>query len=1657
MSEHQFVTVNTTPNTGCSWTALPSAAWIEVLQESGSGDGAFLYFVGPNSGPARSGQITVASQVFTINQAGVCSYTLNPQDASIGAAGATGQTFQIQTTSGCPSTATSNDSWIMVTGGATGNGTRTVTYTVLANSGAARTGTITAGGQTFTVNQAGAGGVCTYSLNPISAEIPVSGAAQQMFEVLTTSGCAWTATSNVAWIQITDGASGSGQAPVFYHVEVNPGPARSGTITAGGQTFTVNQAGSAACTYSLNPTSAQIPVTGAAEQMFNVETASGCAWTAASNDSWIQITGGASGNGPGTVFFHVNSNEDPARTGTITAGGQTFTVNQTGACGYVLSPTHADVAGAGATGQTFQVQTTSGCGWSATSNDTWITTTSGVAGTGTGTVTYSVAANSGPARTGTITVEGRTFTVNQAGNCGYTLFPVETSVGAAGASGQTFDVQTATGCGWSAASNDTWITITGGASGTGTGTVTFNVASNSGAARNGTITAGGQTFTVNQLAVSCSYDLSPFAAESPAAGATGRTFQVLTTSECGWSAVANAAWITVTAGSPGQGNGTVTYDVAPNGGAARTGTITAGGHTFTVNQAAACSFSPIPSEASFAAEGATGQTFQVITSEGCAWTASPSISWIVLTGGTSGTGSGSVTYSVLANDERTSRSGSILLGSASFIVNQAGLDCPAISVTPASLPAGEVGSVYDATLSASGGTSPYTWSLQGTLPGGLSFSGGRFTGTPTEGGTFNLTTSVVDAKGCSGQKAYVLTVTTCQKPTVPSFVSVPEAMAAGSPFTVSWSPSLGADTLGNYEIEVATGESCANPKVLTTKNSWITISTVSGQSVVYCLRVRAVSGQACKSDFSTAAKVNVKAPPAVFTVVGSAPALTAEKDGPVPANVEVIVRNIGSAAGNIFFWTAGRLFVPSPLGATNVLPGQDVRVRLDFVSFVTQRAGSETAMLVGTWQPGPESGTLSLPVTLTVLEGPATESKGSRLQYVGTNEVYFRHSGSGDPAPQTVTIVNTGTEPVRLAHKVGPGGAWLSVKGDFVTPLPAKGTRQFDLSVNRVTRTAEEDGASPVVTGLLFVNVDGNPEDSAYGQVIDSVSAAPGAGAGRSSLGPNQYSLIIGSAVAAGGVEGARYLSDGWIRNQSGGEVLADLYWTPGGQNGLTGESVKKNSLRLAPYVTFRLADLVNDLFQANGQSGQIEIRSSQLAQLSVRSTVDSITTRDGVMARYGAEVPIVASGQGVRKGSATAARTAKPGVLASNDSIAILVGLRDGEAGFRTNLIFAETGGKEATVGVKLYDVTGNLVGQKNGIYLGPYSKAQVNRDDPQLFPSGVRFDGGTAEVFLEAGDGSVAAFATVLDNKSNSYATRGGEVFVVSETTGAVRKATPLADGDSAFLPAAARSTAANNSYYTTRLVMANLSRNATQLTVTYLEDKRFGGKSVTRTVTVPARAEGPRAVVFDDVVTQVFEITENTAGMIKFGGNLSPISVASETSTPIDVTDLSKGRAIAAVNPAPGKPENQPYGVYSTLASEVVGIPASGASQSVVTHPAVEEGFAFRTNLILAELAGETAEVKVRLKKSGQQGASLAEKTYGLDRNERLQINRVVIDVLGVENPGAADFKDLEIQVEAVGGNGRVLSIVTKIDNNPASKRADIFVLGGTVAGSPVSFGD
>ena len=610
-----------------------------------------------------------------------CSFSLTPNTASFAAAGGNGLVTIAANASNCARTATSNAPWITVSFGSPGTGNGTVGYTVLANTSVqARTGTLNVAGQTFTVTQAGA--TCTFSLNPASAIVETSGGSGS-FTIST--NCSWTATTTSTWLAVTSG-SGTGDGTVGYTAAANTtSAARVGTISAGTQTFTVNQ-GAANCNVLLNPSSAAVPA-GGASGSFSFSTA--CTWTAAAQASWITITSAPSGMGDGTVSYSASANTtNGSRSGTISLFNQSFTVTQAQSCTLTLSPQNASYQGAGGTGSITVTASTSVCDRTAVSDSAWVTITAGQTGTGSGTVTYTVAANPGTTiRIATISVGGQpVFLTQLPSNCSYTVAPLSVTA-PAGTSAGTFTVTAQTGCAWTAVSTADWLTVTGTAGGSGNGTISYSVGANgSGQPRNASVSVGSTNFNVFQPGALCDVVLSANTATAGAAGDTVR-FDVTAAQSCNWTAASTAAWITLNGSGSGSGEGSISVKVAPNTTAqTRTGSLTVGNQIFRITQSAnSCAVTLGANSLSVGPGGGTGS---VDVNATCNWTAVSNPGWIQISSGASGTASGTVNFTVSPNTGSPARSGIISISGQTFTVNQGAAGCAlTLATATAALPA----------------------------------------------------------------------------------------------------------------------------------------------------------------------------------------------------------------------------------------------------------------------------------------------------------------------------------------------------------------------------------------------------------------------------------------------------------------------------------------------------------------------------------------------------------------------------------------------------------------------------------------------------------------------------------------------------------------------------------------------------------------------------------------------------------------------------------------------------------------------------------------------------------------------------------------------------------------------------------------------------------
>jgi hypothetical protein len=99
---------------------------------------------------------------------------------------------------------------------------------------------------------------------------------------------------------------------------------------------------------------------------------------------------------------------------TSTGCGQSSApTSPTADCSYVVGPPAQSVEAGGGSFRASVTTTAAGCGWSASSNSLWIIVSSGLSGTGSGEITYSVLENPDTARAGAIVVglDGRSLTV----------------------------------------------------------------------------------------------------------------------------------------------------------------------------------------------------------------------------------------------------------------------------------------------------------------------------------------------------------------------------------------------------------------------------------------------------------------------------------------------------------------------------------------------------------------------------------------------------------------------------------------------------------------------------------------------------------------------------------------------------------------------------------------------------------------------------------------------------------------------------------------------------------------------------------------------------------------------------------------------------------------------------------------------------------------------------------------------------------------------------------------------------------------------------------------------------------------------------------------------------------------------------------------------
>ena len=574
--------------------------------------------------------------------AAACTYALNPALASPAAAGGSA-TVSVTAGAGCAWTAVSNNTeWLRVTGETSGSGNGTVDYTVDVNTGAARAGTITIAGQTFTVNQAA----------PEAPTATVSGIVRDLNGGVIASGVTVSLagdSTKTASASTTDGSFSLPGLPVntpfslkfvatgyldLYTVDFSvpgdknisldqfggSGPINMltagelgavGAMPASGKALILGRVSDMTYRYSSNVGGAEVTATSTLHPAvpYPVVYRSPFGVLTSASGTW--------GNG---MFYVLNVDAGDTVTLTATRNGwtlpsQTFRTQADavtlgwllGTAGYdaSLSGFVKTTAGAGVSGATVALKGDPGK-FVTTSSDGYGSFVFGalprdaafkVKVTGGGFVdTYADARLYD-------SVTGVTYLMFTPGDLA--MLGVTSNNGLLG--GTIFDQTTMTPLAGATVAltsmkESSYTATYPGGSGSTSASGQFLVPNVlPGDVVKVEVTRAGYTFNAIYMdgfassvteamllgtAVSCTYGLAPTSA-SPAAAGGSDTVSVTAGAGCAWTAVSNnTEWLRVTGETSGSGNGTVDYTVDVNTGAARAGTITIAGQTFTVNQAA---------------------------------------------------------------------------------------------------------------------------------------------------------------------------------------------------------------------------------------------------------------------------------------------------------------------------------------------------------------------------------------------------------------------------------------------------------------------------------------------------------------------------------------------------------------------------------------------------------------------------------------------------------------------------------------------------------------------------------------------------------------------------------------------------------------------------------------------------------------------------------------------------------------------------------------------------------------------------------------------------------------------------------------------------------------------------------------------------------------
>jgi subtilisin family serine protease len=312
-----------------------------------------------------------------------------------------------------------------------------------------------------------------------------------------------------------------------------------------------------------------------------------------------------------------------------------------------------------------------------------------------------------------------------------------------------------------------------------------------------------------------------------------------------------------------------------------------------------------------------------------------------------------------------------------------------LAISTTSLPGGGTGTAYSSTLAATGGTTPYSWSLaSGSLPAGLSLSsGGVLSGTPTTAGTSTFTVRVTDAgaRTTTGSLSLVVgtpvSISTTSLPGGTTGTSYSAAFAAtGGTTPYTWSVSAGTLPAG---LTLSSGGSLTGTP------------TTAGTST-FTVRVTDAAGRQATVSLT----VTVLAPLAVST--------SSLANGTVGDAYSAQLAATGGSGGYAWALAAGSLPAGLTLSGSGLISGTPTTAATSSFTVQVTDAGARTATAALTITVGAFNVTTPLAISTTSLPGGTTGTAYSSTLAATGGTTPYTWSVSAGTLPAGLTLSSGG-------------------------------------------------------------------------------------------------------------------------------------------------------------------------------------------------------------------------------------------------------------------------------------------------------------------------------------------------------------------------------------------------------------------------------------------------------------------------------------------------------------------------------------------------------------------------------------------------------------------------------------------------------------------------